>query len=1241
MATKKLISLFAFLILHFTFLVLPPAVSADWPMVGANPARTSWTSDQVNPVSVNWYRVIEPYISPHVQPILARTAQYANGLVYISTSKGLYVYRADTGAFVWSYLTEMPLGNSPSVDSNTNVVYVGGFDRKIHALNASTGVQVWEYSGAQAGFDTNPLLVDGKVIVGNRDGKIYAVNSATGSLSWAQNTDGPVRFSSAYKNGVVYTVSNDGFVYANNSNTGALLWKSQTQYSDGKMRGDGFNSYWPVVYTDTGGTNKDYIIVAGSEGYRAFDRPGTQSLNVQTNCGSYEWCEWFDQWNGNPSGTLGQIVASEAWALGRQEVDFINTLSEYFANDPTAHAHYHKPWRRFIYIFDAQTGQEWTMNSKNNRPTYMPVDPILSNSGNIYPPVIGSDNLIYIGNHWDASSQSRIMGWKFGTSRMVIQGLQQAGDEPPGVSAGGNLIYRVICCDRAGETSAISGSGGGSFWTYNLSDLAPGYDNMWWGSDMDNMSRLYGSYGRLSTLLGAGVSVNGMYHQHGDQSPIVPFNGRAYTIKSNALIVFGSGSRTQLPKQTYTAAVSSGPDFGIDQNNLISRLETEVSKIITAGHLRPGLFNAGMFANSFPWLNDYFSVPGDTILALSRAYPHLNTNLKSQVKSYLATEYANFNQINWQGAAREWMALPPEVETDLTSAPTEGQVDKYYVYALWKYAQNVAPENKSAIVATANSIRNSASSLGAIDLDQAASNRNAAGDIGWAGLNNQSTSLSVCNWFVRNSPWGAVNGIDNKRAVNNSRNFLFLVPEVGDCLSRNSTVINAFPEYEWMGPYWFVSRYTASVNESTNQNLYDYPSMFSAKAYVQKLPKQELVKYLDVPAFKVGDLFYIQNLVAAIEAPSVGGGPTVTPLPSSTPAPTLVPSPTPGAPGNPVEWNLTFSDEFSGTVLDRNKWATKYAYDSGHGDRSNNDEKQWYVDDAHTLTGGFLNITAKKECRTVGSDIYFPYKNTNGTVNCSANISSTYPYTSGIISSHNRFSQLYGYFEARIKNPAGQGLWPAFWLLPDPAIPPAIPPEPTPWPDPNVLWPPEIDIMENRGDEVTNIRLNNIYGGLYPQPGNQSNNWSSGYDLGDTSGESVNFTTDFHTFGLKWEPGLLVWYIDGIEKRRVTTNVPPGSALPGKMYLLLNLAVGGSFPGNPDASTVFPSSLQVDYVRVYEKKTAKSGDANSDGRVDGVDYVTWLNHYGQNVTGSSVGDFNNSGAVDGVDYVIWLTNYGT
>ena len=95
---------------------------------------------------------------------------------------------------------------------------------------------------------------------------------------------------------------------------------------------------------------------------------------------------------------------------------------------------------------------------------------------------------------------------------------------------------------------------------------------------------------------------------------------------------------------------------------------------------------------------------------------------------------------------------------------------------------------------------------------------------------------------------------------------MFLTPELADYLNQHiySQVEDAINEYEYVAPYWFVSKFDGSYGEGTFQHLYDYPALFQAKAYILKQPYDELVKWLDVPAFYQGDLFYIQNLVSAL-----------------------------------------------------------------------------------------------------------------------------------------------------------------------------------------------------------------------------------------------------------------------------------------------------------------------------------------------------------------------------------------
>ena len=155
-----------------------------------------------------------------------------------------------------------------------------------------------------------------------------------------------------------------------------------------------------------------------------------------------------------------------------------------------------------------------------------------------------------------------------------------------------------------------------------------------------------------------------------------------------------------------------------------------------------------------------------------------------------------------------------------------------------------------------------------------------------------------------------------------------------------------------------------------------------------------------------------------------------------------------------------------------------------------------------------------------------------------------YSYTSGNITSIGNFHQTYGYFEARLKLAAGQGLHDAFWMLPM-----------------DGGWPPELDIVEQRGVDPTRV-INGIHSG---------ENTSTGTFLVPTA------TTEFHTYGLDWQPDYLTWYIDGVPVR----TIPTPAGLDKPMYMLLNLGGGSEWAGDPVSTTPFPAKMQIDYVRVY------------------------------------------------------------
>jgi beta-glucanase (GH16 family) len=229
-------------------------------------------------------------------------------------------------------------------------------------------------------------------------------------------------------------------------------------------------------------------------------------------------------------------------------------------------------------------------------------------------------------------------------------------------------------------------------------------------------------------------------------------------------------------------------------------------------------------------------------------------------------------------------------------------------------------------------------------------------------------------------------------------------------------------------------------------------------------------------------------------------------------------------------WNLTFHDEFDGTALDTNKWVPHYFFDGVI-----NHELQAYVPSAFSLSDGILHITAKHESAVQHGK--------------------TQAYTSGAMVTLGKFSQKYGYFEIRCQLPRGRGFWPAFWLLPD-----------------SKEWPPEIDIFENLGHENHKLHFTNHWKG----PDGKERGYGQETDGPD-------YTAGFHTIAVDWEPNRITWYVDDVEQCHVTNHVPQQP-----MYVLVNLAVGGDWPKSPDPSTPFPSSFNVDYVRVYQHSPTSS-----------------------------------------------------
>jgi len=294
-----------------------------------------------------------------------------------------------------------------------------------------------------------------------------------------------------------------------------------------------------------------------------------------------------------------------------------------------------------------------------------------------------------------------------------------------------------------------------------------------------------------------------------------------------------------------------------------------------------------------------------------------------------------------------------------------------------------------------------------------------------------------------------------------------------------------------------------------------------------------------------------QTPVVASSTPLSASAPTI---PSATPAPvapisqfTVNPG-TPAAPGTAntgvnTSWKLVWSDEFDGDKIDSSKWGFEV-----NGDGGGNGEMQYYTDrpsNAH-VENGHLIITARKE-------------DFRGPDNKSKH------YTSARMNTKGKFSWKYGRFEARIKMPKGKGIWPAFWMMPQDSVYGG-------WARSG-----ELDIVEVIGHQP-----NIAYGTLH-----YGDSWPHNTHTGDKfTLPSGDFSEDFHVFAVEWEEGVVRWYIDGQLYETQTKWYTNGGKFPApfdqNFFIIFNLAVGGAWPGPPSAQTVFPQTMDVDYVRVYQ-----------------------------------------------------------
>src|SRR6185312_3627465 len=242
----------------------------------------------------------------------------------------------------------------------------------------------------------------------------------------------------------------------------------------------------------------------------------------------------------------------------------------------------------------------------------------------------------------------------------------------------------------------------------------------------------------------------------------------------------------------------------------------------------------------------------------------------------------------------------------------------------------------------------------------------------------------------------------------------------------------------------------------------------------------------------------------------------------------------------------TFSDNFTNLSLwngSSGTWMTDYFYhplNGNGGTLSSNGEQEWYINNNDpatssvtpwTVQNGILTLTAQKASASIQPLI-------NG-----------YQYTSGMINTHASFSQTYGFFEMRSQLPAGQGTWPAFWLLPE-----------------SGAWPPEIDAMEVLGNDPTKL-----YTSIHSGTASAEVNGGGGETVADTS-------KAYHEYAVDWTPTTITWYFDN---KPVLSEPTPSDMINTPMYMIANLAMGGGWPGNVNSTTPLPAQMRIANIQAY------------------------------------------------------------
>lgn len=814
-----------------------------------------------------------------------------NNTVYIGNRSGVfYALDANTGSKRWQYPSagSAPLGAikySPAYDSATNTVYFAAADNRAYAIDANPASLPdnqrlkWSTQLLGDGFTSYWPVVTGNYVIYSGAAS-YMEDFVPGSRSaLASSQQIPMDRVSNMQVWDVFQVRKDG----------------ATWYDD-----------------LTGDTGVDQTRLVGDQ------VPSRNWINGQNITYIRPW-RMLEYYETGPA----DIYHHKPW---RREIFVINkTTGQEFTFDSDADGQ--SEYAPFSH---------WNAGSGNKFPVLVDPNGIIY-THSLYRCCSDSKGQLFTWNPADPGYMGIV-----GNPNVHLGAVA----EPQGFSGNGTTVYHTICCDRAltkistlnGGEATIKAYGGNQGYNQitagtppTVYPIAPGYDSNWmiW----NGIDRLIGFYqgpedryiNAITDQNGKDIkSVNGIYHNHGsEQNPPIAYKGKLFIHRSNAILAIGPGPKLT-PNNPPTLRSNPPSPQGMVTRTLSDAqiqqlLDQELQKITTAGIMRPGYSVLSQWYSTFADYAYPFQNPGDTLYTLSLAYPHASPGLQTAVADLANTYYQQFfvsatvSKLGWTGAKREAMPDPPEFATGLPGNTTGFPFEN--IYALWLYAQNILiPRGASNAelqalynlaanrMATAPQVTYSSTTpstlhqtlngyIGFIKLHELAQSRGLTVNANHYATATSRLSSGITlrqqNWSKDNGFFDPAKGLtqSNRIALSVAANFMYLTPELGHQLNGLITQAQtALTEYEQVAPFWFVSKFESFKQEGTIQPIFTAQSLFQARAYILNQPKQELSKYIDTPYYNRGDLYYLQNLVAILEAPSDPNY-TPPPQPSNTPVP--------------------------------------------------------------------------------------------------------------------------------------------------------------------------------------------------------------------------------------------------------------------------------------------------------------------------------------------------------------------